>query len=127
MNAPSDLRPALFGEEHGFATIPVGGAWPDRLVPLAVFAEDEGASLIATTEALKKAGLDYASGWARISLGAETDLDGIGLTATIASALADAGIAANIVAAYHHDHIFVPWARREEAVEILARLSEPKE
>jgi uncharacterized protein len=29
-----------------------------------------------------------------------------------------------MVAAFHHDHVFVPWARREEALAILEGLSE---
>jgi hypothetical protein len=33
------------------------------------------------------------------------------------------GISANLVAAYHHNHIFVPWARRGEALKMLANLA----
>jgi hypothetical protein len=28
-----------------------------------------------------------------------------------------------MVAAYHHNHIFVPWARRGEALKMLANLA----
>ena len=38
-------------------------------------------------------------------------LDGVGLTAAVAGALAAAGIACNVIAAFHHDHLFVPAAR----------------
>jgi uncharacterized protein len=27
-----------------------------------------------------------------------------------------------VVAAYHHDHLFVPWDRREQALTVLRRL-----
>jgi hypothetical protein len=50
-------------------------------------------------------------------------LDGVGLTAAVASVLAERGIACNVVAGFHHDHLFVPWERREEALEALASLS----
>jgi hypothetical protein len=37
--------------------------------------------------------------------------------------LADAGISANVIAALHHDHIFVPWDRRDDALAVLRGLS----
>ena len=42
----------------------------------------------------------------------------------IARALAEAGISANIVAALRHDHLFVPWDRREDALARLKALSQ---
>jgi len=51
-------------------------------------------------------------------------LEGVGLTAAVTSALADMGIACNVVAGFHHDHLFVPWQRREEALDALRRLSQ---
>lgn len=115
----SRLHPRLAEEEYGFATIPAGQDWPVGLVPLATFAEDEGASLVATIAALETAGIEHQRGWARISLGLASELGGVGLTALMATGLAKAGISCNVVAAYHHDHLFVPWERREEAMQIL--------
>ena len=62
--------------------------------------------------------------FARITLTVHSALEGVGLTAAVAGALAQAGIACNVVAGYHHDHLFVPWDRREEALAILQRLSQ---
>jgi hypothetical protein len=45
------------------------------------------------------------------------------LTAAVAGALAERGIACNVVAGFHHDHLFVPWGRRDEALVLLQRLS----
>jgi hypothetical protein len=45
------------------------------------------------------------------------------MTAALAKALTEAGISANVVAAYHHDHIFVPWARRHDALAALEALA----
>jgi len=50
-----------------------------------------------------------------------------GMTAAIARLLGDAGISANVVAAYYHDHIFVPWERRHEAAALLERNPNPSE
>lgn len=120
---PGDLKPMLAEEEHGFATIAMGEGWPQGLVPVATFAEAEGASVIALAAILEGVGLDHQAGWAKITLGVNSALDMVGLTAKVAAALAEKGISANIVAAYHHDHVFVPWARRDEAVAILEKLS----
>jgi uncharacterized protein len=43
--------------------------------------------------------------------------------AAMSGALGGAGIACNIVAGFHHDHLFVPWERRDEALVILKRLA----
>jgi hypothetical protein len=45
-----------------------------------------------------------------------------GLAAAVSGALAAAGIACNVVAAVHHDHLFVPQDRAAEAMEILRAL-----
>ena len=42
----------------------------------------------------------------------------------MATALTRVGISANVVAAYYHDHIFVPWDRRDEAVAVLRGLAQ---
>jgi hypothetical protein len=51
-----------------------------------------------------------------------SSLEGVGLTAAVASALSQADIACNMVAAYHHDHVFVPSNRADMAMEILTAL-----
>jgi len=80
----------------------------------ALVREDEGATAIR---------LSSGGEWARISLGVHSSLEAVGLTAVLSRALAEAGISANIVAALYHDHIFVPWERREEALALIVALS----
>jgi uncharacterized protein len=83
--------------------------------------EKEGVSqIIPTTPG------DNAPLFAKISLQVYSDLEGVGLTAAVSSALAEAGIACNVIAGAYHDHLFVPWERREEAMEILRDLSAQK-
>ena len=53
----------------------------------------------------------------RITLGVRSSLEAVGLTAAVAAALTDAGISANVVAAFHHDHVFVPADRAEAALD----------
>ena len=76
-------------------------------------------AVIREGEGLTAIGPDQSGEWARISLRVHSSLKAVGLTAEIARRLAQLGISANIVAALHHDHIFVPWDRREEALEAL--------
>ena len=82
----------------------------------AVIREAEGTTAIL-------AGAGEGPAFARITLMVHSALEGVGLTAAVSAALAGAGIACNVVAGYHHDHIFVPWERREEALDILRRLA----
>jgi len=60
----------------------------------------------------------------RIVLTANSALDGVGLTAAVASALAETDIPCNIVAAFRHDHVFVPSAMAERALAILKALQD---
>ncbi|MGL6289694.1 MAG: ACT domain-containing protein [Silanimonas sp.] len=62
--------------------------------------------------------------WAQITLSIDSSLEAVGLTAAVAQALAEAGIPCNVVAAMHHDHLFVPWAQRDAALAALHTLSE---
>ncbi|MEW6390777.1 MAG: ACT domain-containing protein [Pseudomonadota bacterium] len=92
------------------------------LEPLAMFREVEGVSLILEREAARAAGFPVEAPMALITLNVYSALDGVGLTTAVATALAEAGIACNMVAALNHDHAFVPADRAEEALEILKAL-----
>jgi hypothetical protein len=81
----------------------------------ALIREDEGVTAIVPAK---------DGDFARITLQVHSALEGVGLTAAVAGVLAEAGIACNIVAGFHHDHLFVPWGRRDEALELLQRLSQ---
>ena len=53
-----------------------------------------------------------------------SDLNAIGFLAAVSSALARAGVPCNAVAAFHHDHVFVPEAKVEAALDALAGLKQ---
>ncbi|WP_246449666.1 ACT domain-containing protein [Qipengyuania soli] len=90
---------------------------------IATFREDEGVTAIVSAEAAAELDMEGPD-FARITLMVHSDLEGVGLTAAVAMALAETGIACNMVAAFHHDHAFVPADRTQEALEVLKRLSE---
>ena len=89
-----------------------------------VFAEPEGVSLILPTGAAEELGLEASAPMRQITLQVLSALDGVGLTAAAASALAAEAIPSNVVAAYHHDHIFVPATMAERAMEVLRATQE---
>ncbi|WP_254871506.1 ACT domain-containing protein [Pseudooceanicola sp. HF7] len=112
----SRMRPWLDPEEHVFASF--AGPPPAGLDyrALATFREEEGLSMILPEGAAP--GLPMR----RIILRVHSSLKGVGLTAAVASALAEAGIACNVVAAFHHDHVFIPAEQADEALTILLDL-----
>lgn len=90
----------------------------------ATICEDEGSTIILSQDEADRLGYPYTSVFNRITCRVHSSLDAVGLTAVLSSRLADAGISANVVAGYHHDHIFVPHDRAQEAVGILMSLQE---
>lgn len=84
--------------------------------------EDEGLSLILPRAEAARLGFRYEKTYRQITLMVFSDLNAIGLTAAVATALAEDGIPANVVAATHHDHIFVPAARADAAFDRLRAL-----
>ena len=101
------LDPRLHTERYSFSTIQ-DPSFGDG--DFAIVREEEGLTAIRP---------DPAGEWARISLGVHSSLEAVGLTAALATRLAERSISANIVAALRHDHLFVPWDRREDALEAL--------
>jgi len=116
------LNPVLDSAPYGYALIPHDHTLPAGLSPFGLLREAEGMTVIATSTELTAAGLDSAGQWARITMMVHSALEAVGMTAAMATALTGAGISANVVAAYHHDHVFVPWDQRELALTVLRSL-----
>lgn len=117
----SGMRPVLNPGRFVFTT--VTGPVPPGVQPVVTVAEAEGRTLVLPQHEADAAGLgyDYVAGW--ITLTVTSALDAIGLTAAVAGELAEAGLSCNVVAGYHHDHLFVPHDRATEAVRVLAALA----
>jgi hypothetical protein len=100
----AQMRPRVNPGRYVFVSIT--GAIPTGVSPVMSFHEDEGLTLIVTRDQADAAGLGY-------------DL----VTAAVSAALAAADISCNVVAATHHDHLFVPAESADAALSILERLS----
>ncbi|MFJ8884637.1 ACT domain-containing protein [Streptomyces sp. NPDC102402] len=116
------MRPELHPGRYVYATLP-GGEVPTGVTPVATVAEREGLTLVVSEAQAVEAGLahHFTAGW--ITLRVHSALDAVGLTAAVALALTDAGISCNVVAGFHHDHLFVPWERAADAVRVLEALA----
>ncbi|TRO34051.1 ACT domain-containing protein [Pseudomonas sp. ALS1131] len=93
------------------------------LQPIASLRESEGLNLVLPREVADAYNLsyDYVAAW--ITLEVHSSLAAVGLTASFSTALAQAGISCNVVAGFHHDHLFVPCERAEKALSTLRALS----
>lgn len=85
----------------------------------ALIREAEGTTLILPADTARTHALAASPPMRLITLNVFSDLEGVGLTAAVATALADKGISCNVVAAFHHDHIFVPEDQAEPACAAL--------
>lgn len=101
------LNPKLHPVRYSFSAAAQPTLREDQF---ALVREEEGLTLIQP---------DSSGEWARISLGVHSSLEAVGLTAVLSARLAESGISANIVAGLFHDHLFVQWDRRDEALACL--------
>ncbi|MGW1805616.1 ACT domain-containing protein [Streptomyces sp. NPDC002078] len=117
----SGMRPELNPGRYVF-TMAEGGV-PSGVTPVVTVAEQEGLTLVVPQADADAAGMayDYVAGW--ITLRVHSALASVGLTAAVSRALADAELSCNVVAGFHHDHLFVPYDRAEDAVDVLRQLA----
>ena len=117
-----ELRPGIFV----FCTIPANEGITSALNPLLTFREQEGTTLVILREEAEAAGLRHAFASRLITLTVHSALDAVGFLAAITARLAEAGISVNAVSAYHHDHLFVPVDRADDAMALLHEMSKAK-
>lgn len=116
------LEPRLHEGVYVYASLP--GAVPTNLAPLATFREAEGLTVVVSEDEAARHGLAALFRAAWITLTVHSDLAAVGLTAAVATALGEAGISCNVVAAAYHDHLFVPVDSGPAAVAVLRALQE---
>jgi uncharacterized protein len=116
------MQPKLNAGEYVFCTIN-NLQLVDATKIISFFKEDEGYTIIIQKELADALHFSYSTTFGWITLTVHSSLEAIGLTAVISSALSTNGISCNVVAAYYHDHIFVPIKDAENAMEVLNKLS----
>jgi uncharacterized protein len=119
----ASMKPELSQDEFVFCSLDGPLEAYVHLAPLATFCEAEGLTLVLTKAVASGAALAFEQTFKRITLTVHSSLDAVGLTAAVATKLTSKGISANVIAAYYHDHIFVPSAQAQEALSALQELS----
>lgn len=117
----AQMAPRLDPVRYCFMVIDPASAPQALGAAIGTFREEEGVTAIVPESVARELG-EEGPAFARITLQVHSSLTGFGLTAAVASVLAEHGIACNMVAAYHHDHAFVPEQDGERALELLKAL-----
>lgn len=114
-----ELQPGIwvFCTTQDARTIATAG--PDAL---ALIRETEGVTLVLPIKIAETLGFNTSLALRQITLTVFSDLEGVGLTAAVANALSDVNIPCNVVAAFHHDHLFVPQGDIDRAMAALIDL-----
>lgn len=116
------LCPDLQEGPYVFATAN-DGLVPDGVRPVVTVAEEEGLTVVVPRAQARAAGLSYRAVFGWITLRVHSSLEAVGLTAAVSAALTEAGLSCNVVAGYHHDHLFVPYEQASIAVAVLEDLA----
>jgi hypothetical protein len=118
-----NMNPELHAGEYVFCSLPESKFKLLSINPVCMFREVEGISIIVSQSDADALGLTYEGSWSLITCNVTSDLASVGFLARMSTALAQAGISANAVSAYFHDHLFVPKEKANEALAILQKLS----
>ena len=97
---------------------------PDGVSVEATIVEEEGTTTVLATTDAERLGIrpEFVAAW--LTLGVHSPLGAVGLTAAVATALAEEGIPCNVLAGYHHDHLLVPAQQADRALAVLSALSD---
>ncbi|MCE2571172.1 ACT domain-containing protein [Motilimonas eburnea] len=119
----SSMQPELQPSEFVFCHVSGELSQHLTLNPIATFIEAEGLTLVLEKTSAEQAGIPFDGRFKQITLTVHSSLEAVGLTAAVSGQLANKGISANVIAAYYHDHIFVPADQAEAALAALSELS----
>ncbi|MTI16406.1 ACT domain-containing protein [Rhodobacteraceae bacterium RKSG542] len=117
------LRPKLMDGTYVFASFAIADY--EQVIakrPLATFREEEGLTALLSVEDASALGVADLSAWKGITLQIHSSLSAVGLTHAISGVLTEHGIPANVIAAYYHDHVFVPEDKAQAAIAALVTL-----
>lgn len=89
-----------------------------------MFKEREGVTFILKAHLARDMGLTFSGEYRCITCEVHSSLDAVGMTAAMSTALANAGMSANVVAAYYHDHIFIQSDKVSAALNVLKSLAD---
>ena len=125
------MNPKLYEERYWFATVDESelmaiANYLDSVV--CIYREEEGLTIVFTDdikdEVEELTQEKIAGPFAKITLNVYSDLEAtVGFLAKITDALAKERISVNAFSAYHHDHLFVPYEKKEKTMGVLKALT----
>lgn len=92
-----------------------------------IYREEEGLSVLFSEdikEEMSSLAEEVVGPFAIITLKVNSDLMAVGFLAKMTEALAKEGISVNAFSAYHHDHLLVPFERKNDALATLRKLQD---
>ncbi|MUL03873.1 ACT domain-containing protein [Aliivibrio fischeri] len=116
------MKPELLTQEYVFCSVEGELKEYISLNPIGTFVEQEGLTLVLEKDVALKENIPFEGVFRQITLTVHSSLDAVGLTAAVSTKLASKGISANVVAAFYHDHIFVPSSKAELALSALKEI-----
>lgn len=116
-----EMTPEVHPEVFAFCCFP-DRQLPPGLTPVGTFHEAEGLTAIVPLQQAQAQGLPHQFECRLVTLTVHSALDAVGFLARISAALAAQGIACNVVSGFHHDHLFVPSERLDDALIALDEL-----
>ena len=116
------LRTLTVRQRPGLWCVITDAALPLDVVVAATIVEDEGTTAVIDVADAARLGIEVGFVAAWLTLEVVSALDAVGFTAAVAAALADEGIACNVLAGFHHDHLLVPHERAGDAIAALDAL-----
>lgn len=90
----------------------------------AMINEAEAITLITSPEQAQSFGFKASETFQRIELKVYSSLEAVGLTAAVSQCLTEHNISANVIAAYHHDHILIPQKDAQKGYQALLALTQ---
>jgi len=118
----ANMQPDLLEGEFVFCSVSPQAFDQLHFRPIGIFREAEGITLIVERSVADVEGLDYEFVSRMITLNIHSSLEAVGFLASITSKLAEAGISANPVSAFYHDHLFVPTDKASVVMRLLDEL-----
>jgi hypothetical protein len=115
------MNPVLDEETYVYCSL-ANKKLPSSASPLMIFSEEEGTTFIIAQSQAKDLQLSYHYPCRRITLNVYSSLEAVGFLARICTHLASRGISVNAVAAFHHDHLFVPESKAQLSMDALREL-----
>ncbi|MFW9957443.1 MAG: ACT domain-containing protein [Candidatus Odinarchaeota archaeon] len=121
-----NLAPEIVSGEYVFVAVSEEILKELSDIAILIFREKEAITVIVQKEIADAHSLLYEDTWGLITLSVHSNLSAIGFLAEITQVLARARLSVNVVSAYHHDHLFVPYDRTSEAHSILLEAAHTK-